>query len=172
MISTQDEQEMVNRQKWLANECMRLIAAEAGCALLAPPNEHDAAGIDLSVWAPRMPGKGVRGIGIQLKSVREDSGNIYRAGEGWRYRLETSAYDLLRRTGSLPVALVVIVFPKGEEWLGEERRRLMLMCERYIINLKGQPSSDYKGRTPITIEPDHSLNSMTLRQMVERAPTL
>lgn len=172
MISDLDEQGKTNRQKWLANECMLLIAARAGCSIQVPPNEHDHAGLDLTVWAPKSAGRGARCIGLQLKSVREDSGNLSRSGQGWVYRLETSAYDLLRRTSSLPVALVVIVFPKGEEWLGEEPRRLMLMCERYIINLKGQPSSDYKGRTPITIEPDHSLNSTTLRQMVESAPTL
>lgn len=71
LISDLDKHERTNRQKWLAQERMRLIVAEAGCALQAPPDEHDAAGMDLSVWGPRTPGKGVRCIGIQLKSVRE-----------------------------------------------------------------------------------------------------
>lgn len=107
-----------------------------------------------------------------MESVREDSGNISRSGQGWKYRLETSAYDLLRHTSSLPVALVLIVFPEGDEWLREEPKNLLLMCERYIINLMGSPTSKYKGRTPVTVQPDDSLNSAMLRQMVERAPTL
>lgn len=172
LISDLDKHERTNRQKWLAQERMRLIVAESGCALRAPPDEHDAAGMDLSVWGPRTPGKGVRCIGIQLKSVREDSGNVSRSGSGLRYRLETSTYDLLRRPSSLPVVLVVIVFPKGDEWLVEEARRVLLMCERYVVNLMGKPTSKYEGRTPATIQSGDSLNSTTLRQMVERAPTL
>lgn len=44
MISDLDEQEITIRQKWLANECMLLIAAKAGCSVQEPPNDHDHAG--------------------------------------------------------------------------------------------------------------------------------
>lgn len=151
---------------------MELVVARSGCAILDPDNDHDIAGIDMTVWAPQKPGRGVRCLGIQIKSVRADSENITKSGDQWRYRLVNRAYDILRHKGSMPVALVVMLFPPGDDWLVEEPDRLLLMSERYLINLMGYPQSTYSHKTPIDLKPQDSMNSGKLRESVENAPTL
>lgn len=157
------------RQTRMSERCLEAIVNAADFVFQSSSGSQDYAGSDYTVQVPIA--KDVAGgtiLEVQLKSVGEETSKLRRRGKDWSYDLDAPTHDRLVRTDrALPMVLVLVVFPRAEQWLEVADSRVIVMCTPYLINLKGDPESRNISTRAVSFGPADILNPDVLRTFVD-----
>lgn len=166
---TTDTDVRIMRQTRLSERCLEAIVNAADFVFQSSSGSQDYAGTDYTIQVPIA--RDVAGgtiLEVQLKSVGEETSKLRRKGTDWSYDLDAPTHDRLVRTDrALPMVLVLIVFPRAEQWLEVADSRVILMCTPYLINLKGDPESRNIATKAVSFGAADILNPEVLRRFID-----
>lgn len=170
MTSDQKQETDINnlRQSRLSERCLEAIVNAADFVFQSSSGSQDYAGTDYTVQVPVVKdASGGSVLEVQLKSVGEGTGRLRRTGSDWSYDLDAATHDRLVKTDrALPMVLVLVVFPRAEQWLEVADSRVILMCTPYLINLEGNKESRNLSTKAVVFGSADILNPDLLRRFV------
>lgn len=134
---------LTHRQEQFSNAFIEAIAAVAGCSAAKPAVDNDSIDWTLSNRLPRRPK-----LDLQLKCTAHDTG----PADYIRFALPIKNYrDLILTDLSNPRILAVVVVPdQTDDWIEQERERLVLRHCAYWTSLLGLTQSD--NETTVTVD--------------------
>ena len=138
------------------------VAARSGVVVSEPP--VDQSSIDGTLMADF--GRSAQ-INFQAKASARD---VMREGD-IRFSLRLKNYDDLRRTGTVPLILIVVLLPSddAEDWLHQNEDELCLRRCGYWLSLEGRERVDSTSTVTVPIPRRNVFDSAQLAHLMDKA---
>ena len=161
----QPRQNLINlntRKERFSLAYINAVAARSGVVISKPP--VDRSSIDGMLMADFGPSAQ---INFQAKATARD---VMREGE-LRFPLPVENYDDLRRTGTVPLILIVVLLPSDdtEDWLHQSEDALCLRRCGYWLSLEGRKCVDSASTITVRIPRRNVFDSAQLADLMDRA---
>ena len=150
------------RKERLSLAYVNAVAARSGVVVSEPP--VDQSSIDGTLMADF-------GRSTQINFQAKASARDVMQGDDMRFPLRLKNYDDLRRTGTVPLILIVVLLPSDdvEDWLHQSEDELCLRRCGYWLSLEGRERVDSASTVTVHIPRRNVFDSAQLVGLMDRA---